>query len=94
MFCLVFSPSLSLLVLLFLSVSFALLLVWARVSRSGTSKGSYRSGAVVVVPVLRVRRLRARFALEVLDLGHLRLRAARGSLLEEVGHVSDLRENK
>lgn len=37
-------------------------------------------------------RVRVRFALQALDLRDVRWRAGRGSLLKEVGHVSDLEE--
>lgn len=54
----------------------------------------YRSRVVVVVSVLRVRRLRAGFALKVFALCGVRLRAERRALLEEVWHVSDLKKQK
>lgn len=52
-------------------------------------RGSYRSGVVVVVSVLRVGRLGARFALKMFDLCRVCVCAGGGALLEEVGHISD-----
>lgn len=57
-------------------------------------KSSYGSRVVVVVSVLRVGRLRARFAFEVFNLWSVWLCALRGALLEEVGRVSDLKEQE
>lgn len=57
--------------------------------------GSYGAGVgEVVVSGQRVRRLRARLPLQVLDLCRVGARAERGALLEEVRHVADLRERK
>lgn len=70
----------------------------SRVIQSSSSSSDCHlnsSGVVVEVPVLTLRpglRVRVRFALQALDLRDVRWRAGRGSLLKEVGHVSDLEE--
>lgn len=63
----------------------------ASAAAAAAAQSSCRSRVVVVVSVLRVRRLLARFTLQVLDLCCVGWCAVRGPLLEEVGHISDLK---
>lgn len=55
---------------------------------------SYGSGVAEVVPLLRAGGLRVRFAFQLFTLYRVGQRAERGSLLEEVGHVSHLKEQE